>query len=307
MRPGEIALTYNGVSIYFVAQEPPDQSLHAIAADTNHSLAAERRGEAAPEIATVINAMMFKHTKYPNAAKEYLRFMMEAPQYGPWLTECFGYWAQPLKAYSKMRVWTADPKLEPYRDGMDTPYYDGYMAPVSSASSAVSANYILVDMFAAVATGDARARRQRQSRRRGRPRATTRAERPDPAGRTPAAARAMLKAGPMDATVQTWTYTRPKQTTLGRVFDSKPFLVTPVHVAHGGAAADFPDLPARPWRLARLHRRHDRPARALHRSREFHLARKRSGVLARGVPDTSSTRRPRRSGSSRSGCGSRCC
>ena len=32
------------------------------------------------------NAMVFKHTKYPNAAKEYLRFMMEAEQYGPWLT-----------------------------------------------------------------------------------------------------------------------------------------------------------------------------------------------------------------------------
>ncbi len=29
----------------------------------------------------------------------------------------------------------------------------------------------------------------------------------------------------MDATVQTWTYTRPKQTRLGRVLDSKPFLV----------------------------------------------------------------------------------
>ncbi len=31
-----------------------------------------------PETASVINAMVFKHTKYPNAAKEYIRFMMEA-------------------------------------------------------------------------------------------------------------------------------------------------------------------------------------------------------------------------------------
>ena len=43
--------------------------------------------------ATVLNAMVFKHTKFPNAAKDYLRFMMEAPQYDPWLTACLGYWS----------------------------------------------------------------------------------------------------------------------------------------------------------------------------------------------------------------------
>jgi multiple sugar transport system substrate-binding protein len=124
-----------------------------MAVDTNHQLAPKGLAKRTPESATVVNAMLFKHSKYPNAAKDYLRFMMESPQYGPWLSSCLGYWSEPLKAYSKMSFWTADPKLEPYRDGMDTPYYDGYMAPVSSASSAVSANYIVVDMFASVASG----------------------------------------------------------------------------------------------------------------------------------------------------------
>ena len=59
--------------------------------------------------------MVFKHSKYPNAAKEYLRFMMEADQYGLWLSECIGYWCQSLKAYSQMKFWTDDPKLLPYR------------------------------------------------------------------------------------------------------------------------------------------------------------------------------------------------
>ena len=38
------------------------------------------------ERALIVNPMIFTHTKYPNAAKEYLRFMMEEEQYLPWLT-----------------------------------------------------------------------------------------------------------------------------------------------------------------------------------------------------------------------------
>jgi multiple sugar transport system substrate-binding protein len=38
---------------------------------------------------------------------------------------------------------------------MDTPYYDSYRGPITAASSAVAANYTLVDMFASVATGNA--------------------------------------------------------------------------------------------------------------------------------------------------------
>jgi len=111
--------------------------------------------KSAPKSALVVNSMLFKHSKYPNAAKEYLRFMMEAPQYGPWLSSCFGYWSEPLKNYGKMAFWDQDPKLKAYRDGMNTPYYDGYKAPITAASSALSANYTLVDMFASVATGNA--------------------------------------------------------------------------------------------------------------------------------------------------------
>ena len=32
----------------------------------------------------MVNSMVFGYTPYPNAAKEYLRFMMEQEQYVPW-------------------------------------------------------------------------------------------------------------------------------------------------------------------------------------------------------------------------------
>ncbi|HYZ20825.1 MAG TPA: ABC transporter substrate-binding protein [Rhodopila sp.] len=152
---GDISLTFNGVSIYYVAKNSPDPKLQAIAADIGHQPAPFGLAKRAPQSALVVNAMTFKHTKYPNACKEYLRFMMEAPQYAPWLANCLGYWSNPLKAYGKMAFWNQDPKLKAYVDVMDTPYYDSYRGPISAASSAVAANYTLVDMFASVASGNA--------------------------------------------------------------------------------------------------------------------------------------------------------
>ena len=66
-----------------------------------------------------------------------------------------GYWAQPLKSYAKMKFWDTDPNFAPFRIGLDTGYYDGYKGPVTPASSAVSANYTVVDMFASVVSGNA--------------------------------------------------------------------------------------------------------------------------------------------------------
>ncbi len=152
---GQISLTFNGVSIYFVAKKSPAENMKKIAEDTYHHVQPLGMSKQRPASALVVNAMLFKHSKYPNAAKEYLRFMMEQEQYGPWLSACLGYWSNSLKAYTKMPFWTEDPKLQPYAGAMDTPYYDGYQGPITAASSAVSANYTLVDMFASVASGNA--------------------------------------------------------------------------------------------------------------------------------------------------------
>jgi multiple sugar transport system substrate-binding protein len=152
---GDISMTFNGVSIYFVGKQSSDPKMQEIAQDTDHQAPPFGHSKRQPTSALVVNAMAFKHTKFPNAAKEYLRFMMEAEQYGPWLSNCLGYWSNSLKAYSKMKFWTEDPKLKAYAASMDTPYYDSYKGPISAASSAVAANYTLVDMFASVATGNA--------------------------------------------------------------------------------------------------------------------------------------------------------
>jgi len=152
---GDISLTQNGVSIYFVLKNDPKSA--DMAADTNHAHMPLGPVGKPGESALILNAMAFKHTKYPNAAKEFLRFMMEQEQYEPWLAGCIGYWAQPLKAYAESAVWTSDPKLAVYRDTCGGAFWNGYKGPITAASGAVTADYVTVHMFAAVASGQASA------------------------------------------------------------------------------------------------------------------------------------------------------
>lgn len=149
----DVYLTANGVSLYFSLKNDPNT--RAIADDMDHAPMPKGLASVAPHTATVMNAMVFKHTRYPNAAKAFLTFMMEAEQYDPWLIGCLGYWVQPLNAYRQSSVWTSDPKLAVFADTMNNQFWSGYRGPISLASGAVAADYVLVQMCAGVASGQA--------------------------------------------------------------------------------------------------------------------------------------------------------
>jgi multiple sugar transport system substrate-binding protein len=97
--------------------------------------------------------MVFRHTKYPQAAKEYLRFMWEREQYEPWQQASIGYITQPLRAYEASPVWTADPKHAPFRNATNAMLYHGHAGRLGYASAAAMADYIIVNMVADVASG----------------------------------------------------------------------------------------------------------------------------------------------------------
>ena len=149
----ECWLTSNGVSLYFALKNDP--AMREIAEDTNHAPRPRGVLSAPPDSATVLNAMVFRHTRFPNAAKQYITYMMEAEQYDRWLTGCLGYWSHPLKAYNGSAVWDSDPKIAIYRDGMNNEFWRGYKGPITQASGTVAAEYVLVQMFASVASGQA--------------------------------------------------------------------------------------------------------------------------------------------------------
>jgi multiple sugar transport system substrate-binding protein len=149
----EIWLTSNGVSLYFSLKN--DAGTRAIAEDTDHAPLPKGRVDQPPQSATILNAMVFRHTRFPNAAKAFIQFMMESEQYDPWLTACLGYWSHPLAAYRESAVWTSDPKIAVFRDGMNHPFWSGYKGPITAATGTAASEYIMVQMYASVASGQA--------------------------------------------------------------------------------------------------------------------------------------------------------
>ena len=106
------------------------------------------------ELHLTVPAMVFAYTKYPNAAKDYIRFMLEREQYVPWQEASIGYFSQPLRAYEKSPIWTADPKHTPYRDLMVNMLWPGYAGSLGYASAGVMADFVMVNMVAQAASGD---------------------------------------------------------------------------------------------------------------------------------------------------------
>jgi multiple sugar transport system substrate-binding protein len=106
------------------------------------------------ELHLFTQAMLFKHSPFPNAAKDYLRFMWEKEQYEPWQQAAIGYITHPLAAYESNPIWTEDPKHTPYRDTMKNMLWNGYAGDLGYASAAAMADYIVVNMFAEAAAGE---------------------------------------------------------------------------------------------------------------------------------------------------------
>jgi multiple sugar transport system substrate-binding protein len=151
---GDISLTGNGISIYTVAKSSNDQALLEIAKDMDHAQYPIGPIGHPTEQNLMLTAFVFKYSKYPNAAKEYLRYMWDEEQYASWETASNGYISQPLQAYRQNPIWTADPKNTPFRDVASRSLVNGYAGPLGYASAAVMGDFIVVDMFAEVCSGN---------------------------------------------------------------------------------------------------------------------------------------------------------
>jgi multiple sugar transport system substrate-binding protein len=149
---GQISVTANGISIYYAAKNATDPKLKEMEADIFHANFPVGPVGRPTELNLVFPMMIFKYSKYPNAAKEYLRFMMEKEQYIPWQEASIGYVTQPLRAYESSPVWN-DPKAVPYRDAMKVMIPNGYAGEMGYASAACMADFIMVNMVAEAVSG----------------------------------------------------------------------------------------------------------------------------------------------------------
>jgi multiple sugar transport system substrate-binding protein len=150
---GDISLTLNGISIYYAAKTSTDAKIQAIVPDIYHAPVPVGPVGRHTELNPITPAFVFKYSKHPNAAKEYLRFMMEKDQYEAWQKASIGYVQQTLKAYRSNPVWTVDPKHTPFRDIAERTLDDGYAGQLGAASAGVMADYVMVNMVAEAASG----------------------------------------------------------------------------------------------------------------------------------------------------------
>jgi multiple sugar transport system substrate-binding protein len=150
---GQIGLTANGISVYYAAKKSDNPEWQAIAKDIQHANMPIGPIGSPTELNLFTQAMVMAYTKYPNAAQAYLEFMWNKEQYIPWQEAAIGYITQPLKAYEKNPVWTSDPKHTPYRDTVSRMLTNGHAGTLGYASAQAMADYIVVNMVAAAASG----------------------------------------------------------------------------------------------------------------------------------------------------------
>lgn len=167
---GETGLITNGISAYYAAKTSQDPKMQEIAVDIGHGDFPIGPVGFPTQGALVINSIVMKYTKYPNAAKEYLRFMMEEEQYAEWMKQSIGYWCHPLQAYDNSPIWASDPKIGAYKNVMRQALPQSYKGRPSEAAAAAKADFITVNMFQSVCAGqqtpaEAAAEADRRARR----------------------------------------------------------------------------------------------------------------------------------------------
>ena len=148
---GDVSLTANGVSLYYSAKNDP--KLADLGKDIKTVALPVGPVGKAIELAQTTECVIFKYTKFPNAAKAYLQFMYEKPQMDAWISASSAYCCPALKGFIDNPVWTSDPNHAAYKAASETLRPNGYAGPLGPGSAAAMADYIMVDMVAEAATG----------------------------------------------------------------------------------------------------------------------------------------------------------
>jgi multiple sugar transport system substrate-binding protein len=143
---GEIFLTNNGISIYVAAKGDPTKK--EIAEDMNHALYPIGPIGKPTELQLCVPILAFNYTKFPNAAKAFVAFMLEKPNFDPWLIGAKGYLTQCLNAYDANPVWTSDPKNAVFGQASKRSLPASGIGHPGERAAAAIADFLVVDMFA---------------------------------------------------------------------------------------------------------------------------------------------------------------
>ncbi len=148
---GDIHWTDNGISIYTAARNDPTK--HDIADDMDHAYYPIGPIGHPTELHLMFPLLAMTYTKYPQACKALLAFMLEADNFNPWIEAASGYLSPGLAAYEANPIWTSDPKRTLYRDVAKRSLTVGGLGSVGEKAASAVADFLLLDMFASYCTG----------------------------------------------------------------------------------------------------------------------------------------------------------
>ena len=161
------------MSIYAAAKAGSakgDAKMKEVMDDMNHSLWPVGPVGKPTEFHIAYPMMVMKYSKVKQAAKAFIAFMMEAESYNQWLIDSVAYLTHPLNAYDANAVWKTDPKLSMLANAAKRTLTAGGLGSVGAKAASALADFVVLDMIAAVCTDrasikDAIATAERQAQR----------------------------------------------------------------------------------------------------------------------------------------------
>lgn len=94
-----------------------------------------------------------RYSRNVDAAKDFIRWLMDREQFAKYLRRSQAYHAAALKTYMTDPMWEMFPALKPYRDHLLEGRHLGWKGPADARAARVIQDYVLIDMLANVATG----------------------------------------------------------------------------------------------------------------------------------------------------------
>jgi len=140
---GKIAQTINGGTVWatMLAQN------HPLVPHTDMTV-----WPAGTEIATIddpVSYGIFKATKHPELAKDFVRYLFEEERYRKTIEISKGLFFPALRKYETMPMWS-EPVIKGYKENFEYGRWIGWPGPVTPAAAEVRAEHIYSDMFARI-------------------------------------------------------------------------------------------------------------------------------------------------------------
>src|SRR5499427_217307 len=130
-----------------------DASKKDIANDMDHAVWPIGPVGKPTELHLMYPILAMTYTKYPQACKALMAFMLEADNFNPWISAAQGYLTHCLNAYDKNPMWTEDPKRLPFREAAKRSLTAGGLGSVGEKAATAIADFVVLDMFANYCTG----------------------------------------------------------------------------------------------------------------------------------------------------------